>query len=72
MRRRKVIKFVGWLEFFQNRNKQKYAVTGANHIDEATYVKIDGIDLVTSIVQRNADEGLTLLVRTSGPPASPG
>jgi hypothetical protein len=37
-------KFVGWLEFFQKRNAQKYAVTGANHVDESTYVKIGGID----------------------------
>ena len=37
-------KFTGWLEFFQKRNAQKYAVTGANHVDESAYVKIGGID----------------------------
>jgi hypothetical protein len=37
-------KFVGWLDFFQKRNAQKYAVRGANHIDESAYVKIGGVD----------------------------
>jgi hypothetical protein len=59
-------KFVSWFEFFQKRNAQKYAVTGANHIDESTYVKIGGIDQWVTIrgQDRNNPEplGLCLLL----------
>jgi pimeloyl-ACP methyl ester carboxylesterase len=59
-------KFVGWLEFFQKRNAQKYAVTGANHVDESTYVKIGGIDQWMTI--RGQDRNNPVLLILHGGP----
>jgi len=61
-----VSKFVGWFEFFQNRNKQKYAVTGENHIDEATYVRVGGIDQWLTI--RGQDRNNPVLLILHGGP----
>jgi pimeloyl-ACP methyl ester carboxylesterase len=59
-------KFVGWLEFFQKRNTQKYGVTGANHVDESAYVKIGGIDQWVTI--RGQDrKNPVLLILHGGP-----
>jgi pimeloyl-ACP methyl ester carboxylesterase len=59
-------KFVGWFEFFQNRNKQKYAVTGTNRIDEATYVKAGGIEQWLTI--RGQDRNNPVLLILHGGP----
>jgi pimeloyl-ACP methyl ester carboxylesterase len=59
-------KFTGWLEFFQKRNAQKYAVTGLNHIDESAYVKIGGIDQWVTI--RGQDRNNPVLLILHGGP----
>jgi pimeloyl-ACP methyl ester carboxylesterase len=59
-------KFVGWFEFFQKRNAQKYAVTGVNHVDESTYVNIGGIDQWVTI--RGQDRNNPVLLILHGGP----
>jgi pimeloyl-ACP methyl ester carboxylesterase len=59
-------KFVGWLDFFQKRNVQKYAVTGSNHIDESAYIKIGGIDQWVTI--RGQDRNNPVLLILHGGP----
>jgi pimeloyl-ACP methyl ester carboxylesterase len=61
-----VKKFVGSLDFFQKRNAQKYALTGANHIDESAYVKIGGIDQWLTI--RGQDRNNPVLLILHGGP----
>jgi pimeloyl-ACP methyl ester carboxylesterase len=59
-------KFVGWFDFFQKRNSQKYAVTGADHIDESAYVKIGGIEQWVTI--RGQDRNNPVLLILHGGP----
>ena len=61
-----VKKFVDSLDFFQKRNAQKYAVIGANRIDESAYVKIGGIDQWLTI--RGQDRNNPILLILHGGP----
>jgi pimeloyl-ACP methyl ester carboxylesterase len=58
--------FFSWFEFYQSRSKTKYAVTGANHVDEASYVKIGGIEQWVTI--RGEDSGNPVLLVLHGGP----
>ena len=59
-------KFVGWFDFFQKRSAKKYAVTGANPIDESAYVKIGDIDQWITI--RGQDRNNPVLLILHGGP----
>jgi pimeloyl-ACP methyl ester carboxylesterase len=59
-------KFVGWIEFLQTRSAKKYAVEGANHIDESSYVKIGDIDQWLTI--RGQDRNNPVLLILHGGP----
>jgi pimeloyl-ACP methyl ester carboxylesterase len=59
-------KFVGLFDYFQKRAAQKYAVTGANHVDESAYVKIGDIDQWVTI--RGQDRNNPVLLILHGGP----
>ena len=59
-------KFTGWFDFFQKRSATKYAVEGANHIDESMYVKIGDIDQWVTI--RGQDRNNPVLLILHGGP----
>jgi pimeloyl-ACP methyl ester carboxylesterase len=59
-------KFTGWLDFYQKRSARKYAVTGANPVDESAYVKIGGIDQWLTI--RGQDRNNPVLLILHGGP----
>jgi pimeloyl-ACP methyl ester carboxylesterase len=59
-------KFVGWFDFFQKRTAQEYAVTGANHLDESTYINIGDIEQWVTI--RGQDRNNPVLLILHGGP----
>ena len=59
-------KFVGWLDFYQQRSARKYAVSGANPVDESAYVKIGGIEQWLTI--RGQDRNNPVLLILHGGP----
>ena len=59
-------KFETWRTFLSNRSANTYAITGSNPIDEATYVKIGGIDHWITI--RGEDRNNPVLLFLHGGP----
>jgi pimeloyl-ACP methyl ester carboxylesterase len=59
-------KFVGWFDFYQKRSARRYAVTGANPVDESAYVKIGGIEQWLTI--RGQDRNNPVLLILHGGP----
>lgn len=59
-------KFENWRTFLSNRTAQTHAITGSNHIDESTSVKIGGIDQWITI--RGQDRNNPVLLFLHGGP----
>jgi len=55
-------KFASFVEFIRDRNAQTYAITGPRHIDEASYVRIGGIDQWITIRGEDRDNPVLLFL----------